>query len=136
MSGETRSGPRLLGAVLLWFAALGGAVAYAVHLFAAWGIEELVCAAGHREVAGVPLEVVIAIATAVPGLVVLAALATAWLAWRRIGRRIGQAEPVEDQAGLTRAKLLAVVGLWANLLFLAIIVFDGVALVVIPTCQS
>ncbi len=135
MTGQNAARPptvRLVGGLLLWFAVLGGAVAWAVHLFAAWGIEELVCSTGHEQVAGVPLDTAIAIACGLPGAVTLAALATSVVAWRRI-RRGDERIPPER---LSRARLLAVVGVWSNLLFVAIIAFDTVALVVIPVCQS
>jgi hypothetical protein len=123
---------RRVGALLLWFSVLGGAVAWAVHLTAAWGTEELTCAAGHRSISGTSLVLVLALMSAIPGAVALAALAVSWRAWRQTSR-------YRDDGGgrrLDRARLLAVVGLAANLLFVAIISFDAVALAVVPPCQT
>lgn len=132
MAAETRSGSaRTAGALLLWFAVLGGATAWAVHLFAAWSVEELTCAAGRRDVAGVPLEAVLLAAVILPGVVAIGALAVsvrAWLQTSRAARR-------QDGRDLQRTRLLAAVGLWANLLFVAIIAFDGVALLVVTPCR-
>ncbi|MFC4859378.1 hypothetical protein [Actinophytocola glycyrrhizae] len=127
---------RRLGGLLLWFAVLGGAVAWAVHLFFAWGVVEVTCLAGHQQIGGVPLEVVTAIAVIVPGLVTVAALLVSVLAYRRV-RDTGDGGDGDelDRTRFSRTKLLAVVGLWANLLFVAIIAFDGIALVVFSSCQ-
>lgn len=123
---------RLIGGLLLWFAVIGGAVAWAIHLFFAWGTEELVCSSGHEQVAGMSLDTAIALACGLPGAVVVAALVTSVVAWRRIRR--GDARLPRER--LARARLLAVVGMWSNLLFTAIIAFDTIALVVIPVCQN
>jgi hypothetical protein len=128
-TGTESAGTRRTGGLLLWFAALGGALAWAVHLIAAWGTEELTCGSGHRSISGTSLTVVIALMSAIPGAVALAALGVSWLAWRRI-RRAG------DGAHLERAGLLAVVGMAANLLFVTIIAFDAAALTVFPPCQT
>jgi hypothetical protein len=123
---------RRAGALLLWFAVLGGAVAWAVHLMAAWGTEELTCAAGHRSISGTSLTVVLVLMVAIPGAVALASLAVAWRAWRQTrGIRDGDGE-----RRLDRARLLAIVGISANLLFVAIILLDAIALAVFPPCQT
>jgi hypothetical protein len=121
---------RLLGGLLLWFAVLGGAGAWGLHLLAAWGTDELACASGHRDVAGVPLTTVLILAVVVPGAVALAALGAAWLAWRRTSRDGRD----NGDAGTGRAHLMALVGLGANLLFVAIIAFGGAAVLVLPPC--
>jgi hypothetical protein len=123
---------RRAGALLLWFGTLGGAVAWAVHLTAAWGTEELTCAAGHRSISGTPLTVVLALMAAIPGAVALAALAVSWRTWRQTGR----ARDEDGRRSLDRAGLLAVVGMSANLLFVAIIAFDAIALAVFPPCRT
>ena len=123
---------RRTGALLLWFAVLGGAVAWAVHLMAAWGTEELTCAAGHRSISGTSLVLVMALMAAIPGAVALAALGVSWRAWRQTGRRRDE----ELGRRLDRARLLAVVGMSANLLFVAIIAFDAVAIAVFPPCRT
>jgi hypothetical protein len=127
-AGTSRVGR--LGGRLLWFAAFGGAVAWAVHLMAAWSIDELTCAAGARDVSGVPLRAVITIAVAIPAAVAAIALALSWRAWRRTAAAVTRGA---DRA-VGRAGLIALVGLWANLLFLAIIVLGGAAILVFPPC--
>jgi hypothetical protein len=120
---------KVVGALALWFGAIGGAVAWAIHLAAAWGITETTCLAGHASIEDIPLRQVVTLAVVIPGAVAIAALAISFRVWRQTapdrtpdGRRVG------------RARLLARVGFAANLLFVAIIVFDGVALMVFPPC--
>ncbi|ROT28182.1 hypothetical protein [Micromonospora sp. HM5-17] len=131
MSERVSSRAALVGGLLLWFAVLGGALSWAVHSLAAWSIDELACEAGHDDLAGVPLVGAIALAVLLPAAGATAALVVSVLAWRRL-----RPEPREDGDRATgRAHLLAVVGLWLNLLALAMIVFGGVAALVLPPCQ-
>ena len=118
-----------LGGVLLWFAVLGGALAWGVHALAAWSLDELACESGHDEIGGFPLRAAVAIAVVVPALVAVAALACSWLAWRRTRADVG-----DESVG--RAHFLAFVGLWLNLFALIIIVLGGVATLVLPPCQQ
>ncbi|WP_213452079.1 hypothetical protein [Rhizomonospora bruguierae] len=127
---ETSPRARRVGGGLLWFAALGGALSWTVHLFVAWATDELACASGHTTLAGFPVKGVVTIGVVLPALVAAAALATAWLAWRRTSAAAG-----EDDPRMGRAALLAVVGLAANTLFLAIIIAGGVSLLVFSACQ-
>jgi hypothetical protein len=131
MSTRHEERTRRSGAVLLWFAVLGGAVAWAVHVMAAWSTEELTCAAGHRSISGTSLVLVLVLMSAVPGAVALAALGVSWRAWLQTSHNRDR----EDGRRLDRARLLAVVGMSANLLFIAIIAFDAVAIAVVPPCQ-
>ncbi|SIR51375.1 hypothetical protein [Micromonospora avicenniae] len=132
MSAQPGPRTRLAGGLLLWYAVLGGALAWAIHLMLAWGIDELTCASGSDRIGAVPLRVVVALAVVVPALATVGALLAAALAWRRTAhtRSDGIAEGT-----LGRTRLLAALGLWANLLFLAIILLGGVALLVFPPCQ-
>ncbi|TYB98942.1 hypothetical protein FXF53_16620 [Micromonospora sp. WP24] len=132
MSAEPGPRTRLAGGLLLWYAVLGGALAWAIHVMAAWGVDELTCASGSDRIGAVPLRVVVALAVVLPALATIGALLAATLAWRRTAhtRPDGIAE-----ATLGRTRMLALLGLWANLLFLAIIVLGGVALLVFPPCQ-
>jgi hypothetical protein len=127
----SEAGGGRLGGLLLWFAVLGGAVAWAVHLLAAWSIDELTCAAGSGAVSGVPLRVAVSLAAGIPAAVAVAALMLSWRAWRRTAAATEQGV---DRA-MGRAKMLALVGLWSNLFFLAIIVLGGAAILVFPPCQ-
>ncbi|SCG73167.1 hypothetical protein [Micromonospora inositola] len=130
----TRPGARarLAGGLLLWYGVLGGAVAWAIHLLAAWSVDELTCAAGSERVAAVSLWQAVGLAVVIPGLVTVGSLLVAALVWRRTVR--AQSGGAEDRA-FGRSRMLAVVGVWANLLFLAIIVLGGVAVLVLPPCQ-
>lgn len=128
---RTRPDPPLVGALWMWFAAIGGAVAWALHLFVAWGVTETACLSGRSAIGTVPVKVVVALATAIPLIVCLGSLTAAW--WMRRQTRPGLVDVDSERGG--RAYLVAGVGVWANLLFIAIIVFDGVALLVFPTCQ-
>ncbi|MCW3844769.1 hypothetical protein ONA70_32290 [Micromonospora yasonensis] len=130
MSAHPGPRARLAGGLLLWYAVLGGAVAWAVHLFAAWGVDELTCASGRERIGALPLQAVVAIAVVLPALATVGALLAAALVWRRT------AHPPEglDEHPVRRSRLLAVVAIWSNLLFLAIIVLGGAALLVLPPC--
>lgn len=132
MRAGTASRRHHIGGLLLWFATLGGAVAWSVHLLLAWGIDELACASGHRDIAGVPLAKVLAAVVIVPAAVAVAAIGVAWVAWRRLSRTTAEED---GNRSLGRARMMAVIGLSANLLFFAIIVFGGAALMVFPPCQ-
>ncbi|MFE9690168.1 hypothetical protein [Micromonospora sp. NPDC005806] len=131
----TRPGPRarLTGGLLLWYGVLGGAVAWAAHLLVVWPLDELACAAGHERVAAVPLGQALWLAVVLPALVTVGSLLVATLVWRRTAQ--AQSAGAEDRA-VDRSRMLAVVGVWANLLFLTIIVLGGVAVLVFPPCQG
>ena len=132
MTTRPDSRARLAGGLLLWYGVLGGAVAWAVHLLVAWPLDELTCAAGSEKISAVPLWQAVGLAVVIPGLVTAGSLAVAALAWRRTAR--AQSAGAHDPA-FGRSRMLAVVGIWANLLFLTIIVLGGVAVLVLPACQ-
>lgn len=115
-----------IGRWLLAFAVTGGVLSWAVHLLAAWGMVELTCARSRTDVNGVPLGVVVAVATAVPGVVAAASAATAWRLNRRLRDPSGRRE--------IRARFLARLGLWLDTLALLMIVFGAAAVVVFPPC--
>lgn len=128
MSAQPGQLARLAGGLLLWYAVLGGALAWTVHLFTAWGVEELACASGSTRVGAVPLRLVITLAVVLPALATVGSLLAGGLAWRRT-RHDGEVPSV------SRTRMLAIVGIWLNLLFLTIIVLGGAALLVLPPCQ-
>ncbi|MFC0506458.1 hypothetical protein [Micromonospora costi] len=132
MSAQPGPRTRLAGGLLLWYAVLGGAIAWAVHLFVAWGVDELTCAGGSDRIGAVPLRLVVALAVVLPALATAGALLAAAFAWRRTART--RPDGIAEGA-LGRTRLLALVGLWSNVLFLTIIVLGGVALLVFPPCQ-
>src|SRR4051812_41638043 len=96
-----------IGGLLMWFAVLGGAVAWAVHLIVAWGVDELTCESGHTSLAGIPVRGVVGAGVVIPALVTLAALALAWRAWRRASA----AKRSDDDPHMERAGMLALIGL-------------------------
>jgi hypothetical protein len=117
---------------LLWFAVLGGATAWTVHLLVAWGLEEIACASGSRssDVLGVPLAVAIAAATLLTLAVSVAALVVAWRLWRRTRAA------ADGEVRVARASFMAVVGLWADALFTLGILYGAVALLFIRPCAT
>jgi hypothetical protein len=127
----TRERARKLGGFLMWFAALGGALAWAVHLFVSWGADELTCQTGRTHIDGIPLRGVIGAGVVEPEIVTAAALVVAWKAWRRTDRA-----KHEDDPRMERAGMLALIGLCANALFLAIILAGGAAVLVLEPCQG
>jgi hypothetical protein len=117
---------------LLWFAVLGGATAWTVHLLVAWGLEEIACGSASRstDVLGVPLAAAITAATLLPLAVAVASLVVAWRLWRRT------AGDPDGQVPMRRASFMALVGLWADGLFTLGIVYGAVALLVIRPCAT
>jgi hypothetical protein len=116
-----------VGPWLLWFAVLGGSLAWAVHLFVAWGVAELACMDGNSEVLGLPLRGFVAVATGLPLAVALASTGVAWRIWHAPG------EVDDDRAG-QRARFLAHVGFALNLFAVAATVFGAAALLVLEPC--
>jgi len=114
-----------LGGALLWFAVLGGAFAWLLHLLSAWGVNEVACAAGHSEIRGASLSAVLIGTVVVPGAIALASLGLAVVAWLRT-----------SPAGDSRTRLLATVGIWADLLFITMITFDAIAIAMFTPCQT
>jgi hypothetical protein len=121
---------RRVGPWLLWFAVLGASMAWAAHLFVAWGVVELACLRGHDTALGLPLRGLVGVATVAPLLVALGATALAW----RLRRRFARTR--EDDRRLQRAGFLTEVGLALNLFAVAMIVLGGVALLVLEVCAT
>jgi hypothetical protein len=133
MSAEPGHRARFAGGLLLWYGVLGGALAWSAHVLVAWGIDELACAAGAERVSGVPLWQAVGLAVVIPALVTAGSLLVAALIWRRTAgaERAGAEDPAYG-----RARMLATLGIWANLFFLGIIVLGGIAVLVFPPCQG
>jgi hypothetical protein len=110
---------------------LGGALAWAVHVFVAWGADELTCAAGRRSIGAIPLRGVVGAGVMLPALVAAAALVVAAMTWRRTNRAKRGDDPRMERAGM-----LALIGMCANALFLAIILAGGAAVLVLQPCQG
>ena len=129
---------------LLWFAVLGGAVAWSAHLLLGWGLEEIACSpvSAGPDVLGVSLSLWIGVLTGVLAAVTVAAGLLAYRFWRQAGAadpdtRIEPAgaepEPQELIRG-GRAGFMALFGLAANALFLLIILYGGVSLLLLRPC--
>jgi hypothetical protein len=130
--------------LLLWFATLGGAAAWSLHLLFGWGLEEIACspASASAQVLGLSPTVWIAVVTAALAAVTVAAGLLAWRFWRQAGaadpnRHIEPAasDPEPEQTVRSgRAGFMALFGLAANALFLLIIVYGGVSLLLLRPC--
>ena len=129
---------------VLWFAVLGGAVAWTAHLLLGWGLEEIACSPVSQgpEVLGLSLTVWIGAITAVLAAVTVAAGLLAYRFWRQGGAADpnahiepagGDPEP-QELVSSARAGFMALFGLAANALFLLIIVYGGVSLLLLRPC--
>lgn len=121
---------RRLGPWLLWFAVLGGPLAWALHLFLAWGAVELACLGRRSEVLGLPLRGYVALVTVLPLLVALTATALAW----RLRSRLARVH--DDDRRRERAGFTAGVGLALGLLAVAAIAGGGAAIGVFEPCLT
>jgi len=130
--------------LLLWYAVLGGAVAWSAHLLVGWGLEEIACSpvSAGPEVLGVSLTVWIGVLTVVLGALTVAAGLLAWRFWREEGAADpntgiepggGDPEP-EERIRSGRAGFMALFGLAANALFLLMIVYGGLSLLLLRPC--
>lgn len=130
MQTQEQSAPSAakLAPYLLWYATLGGPVAWVVHLLIGWSIVEVPCSRGHTDLAGVPVRVVVTLATVVFALVALGALVVAW----RLRQRLAAVSDPSRQ--ISRAHFMAEVGLWLDLLAFVMIVMVGAAIPVFATC--
>ncbi|PRY20188.1 hypothetical protein [Pseudosporangium ferrugineum] len=122
---------RRAGGFLLWFAVLGGALAWALHLVLAWGVDELTCRSGNTSVGGIPIRGIVGAGVVVPALITLAALLLAWRGWRRATA----ARDDDDDPRMERTGMMLLIGMCANALFLSIIAAGGAAVLVLSPCQ-
>ncbi|MGA4991401.1 hypothetical protein [Nonomuraea bangladeshensis] len=124
---STRPSTRRAARWLLAFAVVGGVLAWAAHLLVAWAVVEVACSIGHPEVAGVPVRLFALLATVLPGVVAVAALAVAWrLRLRHLTEPEGRRE--------RRARFLAELGLGLNAFSCLMILFGAVAVAVLAAC--
>jgi hypothetical protein len=120
--------PSLIGPVLLWYATLAGAILWAVHEIAAWGVVELACARGHHSVLGVSLRTFLILATAIPLAGAALALVIAVLAHRRLGK------VADPDRRIERGRFQAEVGMYSDGLAVLIILLDGAAVFALAPC--
>jgi hypothetical protein len=116
----------VIGPRLMWFALLGGTVAWATHLVFAWGLLELACLRGDP---GAAVMTAAAALTAVPLLLALTSLAAAVMLRRR--RRRLRADVLAQE----RVDLLTALAVFLDLLMVAAITGGGVALLLLEPCS-
>lgn len=136
---EVRSQPMgsRRGALVLWFAAVGGPIGWFVQLIAAWSIDEVVCSAGREHVGGTHLSTVLWYVLIAPSAVVVTALVVALLVRRHLNRiRAAAGEAGAADVPLNRARTMAFVAIFVDMLFLVIVVLDGVNLTVFAPCVT
>ncbi len=123
----------------VWFAFFGAAAAWSVQLIVGYALLAHACypqadplllptAAGFRSAAGV--------VTVITLVVALAALSLAWrLVVATEGRRMNFADAaaVSDEGGIPR--YLAFAGVLIGIIFTLAVVFNGIALIIEPTCR-
>jgi hypothetical protein len=123
--GESPEAARQVGGWLLWFATLGGIVAWSFHLVAAWAVVELGCYRDAEMILGLSLHGLVALITGVPLAVAAASLAAGvGFRTRNLGR---SAEGRVDKVRLGRARFMAEIGIVLNTLAVLMIVFGGIA---------
>ena len=127
---------RKVGGPLLWFAVLGGAVAWALHILVAWSFMEVACLTPGRttvlQFGGTPgptASVVAYTATGLPWVVSLLAFLTC-LRLRSTLRRAG-----EDVLSGERTSLMLVLGIFLDLFALAALTGSAVGLFVLEPCS-
>lgn len=124
-----RMHPRI-GPGALWFAVMGGPVAWAAHVVFGWSVIELGCQ-NRSMTALISPQGWAGVATAVPWLVTIAALVTAV-------RLHGHAREQQDVAALSvdRARLMTTVAIVLDVLALITITGGGVGILVLEPCVS
>jgi hypothetical protein len=121
----------------LWFAVLGGAVAWSAHLLVGWGLEEIACSpvSAGPEVLGVSLTVWIGVLTVAAGMLAFRFWREEGAADPNIGIEPGGGDPEpEELVRSGRAGFMALFGLAANALFLLMIVYGGLSLLLLRPC--
>lgn len=133
--GGRRARTARISPFTVWYAVLGGVAAWALHLFVAWSTMEITCLGapvGDRlQKGGTPGGTAMTVAyagTAVPWLVALGALLTCLGLHRKLRRT------PTDALASERTRLLVVIGIFLDVMMLAIITAGGIALAVLEPC--
>jgi len=128
-----------IGPFLLWFGVLGGTVAWVVQLMVGWSTTEVSCyaptgadVANHGGTLGTVSSTVVWATTITCWVVAWAAFAACLLVRRR-RRRLAEAGTL-DLLATERVALLTVVGIFLDLMAVAIITGGAVALLVLEPC--
>ena len=107
-----------------WFAALGGAFAWALAFGLHYGLVEVACGIG----SSIPLHIASLLCIAIAA----AALVVAVRLWHQFGRSL----PGEAGGPLPRSRLLTVVGLLGNAFFIIVIVAQWLTVVFLHPCMA
>jgi hypothetical protein len=130
--------PGVVAAVAPWFAFLGGAAAWALHLVVAYGLSEVACRSERLEV----------VLLGLPGLDVFGYAVTLLAALTAIGAAVSalalypngaRADPVDDAGAheiLGRRRFMAYAGFVMNGLFLFAILAAGLPFMFLRTCGA
>jgi hypothetical protein len=131
VSARPDAGPRSEAA--LWFAAVGGAAAWVVHLTVGWLLEEVVACGtattARGAILGLDVELWILGITAVLGIVAVAAGVVGYRRWRRL-----HDDGARPRSG--REAFMAFAGLLGAGLFLPIILMGGLQVLTLHPCSS
>lgn len=119
----------------LWFAVLGGVVAWTVQLLVDWSFEEVSCIGGgpgavlqHDAGPSVTTSTIVYVVTGVAWAVAVLALVTALVLRARVKRFAG------DVLAEERVKLMLVLAMFLDVMTIAIILGGGIALLVLEPC--
>ena len=108
----------------LWFALLGGPLAWTAHLLASYPLVSLACRSGSTT----HLNLI----TAATALLSAAAALTGWMAWRRL--RVAEGAEGPDHETHRRAGFMAIAGAVLGTFFVYVIVVEGLPPVLMDPC--
>jgi len=127
--------------LLVWYAVLGGPLAWAVHLGVAWSVTELACLAPsadgvftHGGSLGSVPTLVVWLGTVLPWLLTAGAVGACVVVTRQRRRLTSETSPGPDDLARERVGLLLVLGWFLSLMSLAAITGGAVALAVLEPC--
>lgn len=112
------------GSPAVWFAFLGGPLAWSAHFLASYGLVYVACVTGSKSL--------LYLVTVVAAAVAIAAAAVGWRLWR-------QPEPSGDPAAAqvgARTRFFGRAGLLMSVLFLLVILSEGAAALVFRACEA
>lgn len=116
------------GRLTLWFTFLGGPLAWSAHLLSSYPLVPLACERGSV--------VVLNLVTAGTAMVALAAAAAGYYALRRLRRAGPAVEGGEGGEAPRRARFMARVGVWISLLFVFVILVEGLPPILQDPCTG
>lgn len=120
---QTASQSRLTGALALWFGLLAAPLAWTLHLFISYGLVPVTCDRGSKLLLGV-----------VTGAAAIISVAAAWVSWR-IWQRTRMDSTTELGGVRGRDAFLGLAGAALSLLFLALILVEGIPDIFLDPCR-